>query len=51
MNPNEYFQPYYNTMANVRMQKAEMDQSADQPQADFKKIKLKYDVTVVFALK
>jgi uncharacterized protein len=49
--PNEYFQPYYNTMANVRMQKAEMDQSADQPQADFKKIKLKYDVTVVFALK
>ena len=49
--PNEYFQPYYNTMANARMKVAEMDQSADQPQADFKKIKLKYDVTVVFALK
>jgi uncharacterized protein len=51
--PNEYFQPYYGTVAN-RMMKAEvaqMDQSADQPQADFKKIKLKYDVTVVFALK
>jgi hypothetical protein len=28
-----------------------MDQAADQPQADFKKMKLKYDVTVVFALK
>jgi hypothetical protein len=27
------------------------DQSADQPQADFKKMKLRYDVTVVFALK
>lgn len=49
--PNEYFQPYYNTMANVRMQKVEMDQAATEPQADFKKIKLKYDVTVVFALK
>ena len=51
--PNEYFQPYYNTMANVRMKSMEMDQMAtnDQPQADFKKIKLKYDVTVVFALR
>lgn len=50
--PNEYFQPYYNTMANVRMQKVEMDQVAsNEPQADFKKMKLKYDVTVVFALK
>ena len=51
--PNEYYQPYYGTVAN-RMMKAEaaqMDQAADQPQADFKKIKLKYDVTVVFALK
>jgi uncharacterized protein YggE len=51
--PNEYFQPYYG-MASNRMMKAEaaqMDQSADQPQADFKKMKLKYDVTVVFALK
>jgi uncharacterized protein len=50
--PNEYFQPYYAPMANVRMQKIEMDQvAADQPQADFRKMKLKYDVTVVFALK
>ncbi len=50
--PNEYYQPYYNTMANQRMMKAEMDQSApDQPQADFKKIKIKFDVNVVFALK
>lgn len=49
--PNEYYQPYYNTMSNVRM-KAEMgDVAADQPQADFKKIRLKYDVNVVFALK
>ena len=51
--PNEYFQPYYGNVAN-RMMKAEvaqMDQSADQPQADFKKMKLKYDVTVVFSLK
>jgi uncharacterized protein len=51
--PNEYFQPYYGLASN-RMMKAEavqMDQSAGQPQADFKKMKLKYDVTVVFALK
>jgi uncharacterized protein len=51
--PNEYFQPYYGLASN-RMVKAEavqMDQSAGQPQADFKKMKLKYDVTVVFALK
>lgn len=51
--PTEYYQPYYNTMANTRMKApVAMDQSAaDQPQADFKKIKFKYDVTVVFALK
>lgn len=50
--PNEYYQPYYNTMAMARMKTAEMDQSVNnQQQADFKKIKLKYDVTVVFALK
>jgi uncharacterized protein len=51
--PNEYFQPYYGNVANrmVKAEVAQMDQSADQPQADFKKMKLKYDVTVVFALK
>jgi uncharacterized protein YggE len=51
--PNEYYQPYYGDMASNRMMKAEMTQQSapDQPQADFKKIKLKYDVNVVFALK
>ncbi len=51
--PNEYYQPYYGNMASNRMMKAEMDQQGapDQPQADFKKIKIKYDVNVVFALK
>jgi uncharacterized protein len=51
--PNEYYQPYYNRVANTMMkvQSVEMDQAADQPQADFKKMKLRYDVTVVFALK
>jgi uncharacterized protein len=48
--PNEYYQPYMNTMSNVRM-KAEAGQGADMPQADFKKIKMKFDVNVVFALK
>lgn len=48
--PNEYFQPYYN-LANARMKAAETDQAASEPQADFKKMKLKYDVSVVFALK
>lgn len=48
--PNEYYpQPYYN--ANVRMMKAESaDAATDQPQADFKKMKIKYEVTVTFAL-
>jgi uncharacterized protein YggE len=51
--PNEYFQPYYNLASNrmMKAQAVQMDQAADQPQADFKKMKLKYDVTVVFALK
>ena len=52
--PGEYYQPYYNDMASNRMMKAEMAQSApaaDQPQADFKKMKLRYDVSVVFELK
>ncbi len=52
--PNEYMpQPYYNAMAsNVRMMKAEAPDAAPaEPQADFKKIKIKYEVTVVFALK
>lgn len=53
--PNEYYQPYYgNMVANQRMMKTEMaqaDGAADQAQADFKKMKMRYDVTVVFELK
>lgn len=52
--PGEYYQPYYGNMASNRMMKAEAVQdagAADQPQADFKKMKLRYDVTVVFELK
>jgi uncharacterized protein YggE len=53
--PGEYFQPYYGNVASNRMMKAEMAQdasgAADQPQADFKKMKLRYDVSVVFELK
>ena len=50
--PIEYFQPYHNTIANVRMKGEVMNQSApEEVQADFKKIKLKFDVSVVFALK
>lgn len=52
--PNEFYQPYYNVYANraVAMKNAVADQeSAPEQQADFKKIKIKYDVTVVFALK
>ena len=49
--PNEFYQPYYNMRSNVMM-KSEMDQDVnEQPQADFKKMKLRYEVTVVFALK
>jgi len=51
--PMEYYQPYVSFgYASKRVMSAQVDQSAnDQPQADFKKMKLKYDVTVVFALK
>jgi len=51
--PGEYYQPYYGDVASNRMVKAEaMNQSApDQPQADFKKMKMRYDVNVVFELK
>lgn len=53
--PNEYYQPYYaNAMSNrVMAMKSvnDQEQAPDQPQADFKKIKIKYDVSVVFALK
>ena len=52
--PNEFYQPYYaNAMSNRMMKtmEAQTDAAPDQPQADFKKIKIKYDVSVVFALK
>lgn len=52
--PGEYYQPYYGDMASNRMMKAEMTQQTsapDQPQADFKKMKMRYDVNVVFELK
>ena len=51
--PGEYYQPYYGDMASNRMMKAEAvsQSAADQPQADFKKMKIRYDVNVVFELK
>lgn len=50
--PNEFYQPYYANMRSNMLMKTEamQDQSAE-PQADFKKIKIRYDVNVVFALK
>ena len=53
--PVEYFIPYYNQrVSNVMMRNgAEVAQDAGAPaaNADFTKLKLKYDVTVTFALK
>lgn len=53
--PVEYYIPYYNQrVSNVMMRAgAEMaqDAAAAAPNADFTKLKLKYDVTVTFALK
>ena len=53
--PIEYYQPYYNTMrSNVMMKEQAMAgdmASADGNPIDFRKMKMKYDVTVVFALK
>jgi uncharacterized protein len=53
--PTEYYQPYYNTMrSNVMMKQEAMAADmagADGAPVDFRKMKLKYDVMVVFALK
>lgn len=53
--PMEYYQPYYNMMrSNVMMKEQAMNQDmaeADGNPVDFRKMKLKYDVTVVFSLK
>lgn len=48
--PHEFYQPYY---GNMRAMEMKMDDGGQQgePQADFKKMKMRYDVTVVFALK
>ncbi len=49
--PVEYMpQPYYNLRASNMVMK-ETGAAEDVPNADFTKIKLKYDVTVVFAIK
>jgi hypothetical protein len=51
----EYYQPYYNVMrSNVMMKEQAMNQdmvSANDNPVDFRKMKLRYDVTVVFAVK
>lgn len=52
--PNEFYQPYYKDMMSntaMRAQATASESVVDQPQADFKKIKIRYDVNVVFALK
>jgi hypothetical protein len=53
--PGEYYQPYYGDMASNRMMKTEVAQSVtaapEQAQADFKKMKMRYEVTVVFELR
>jgi uncharacterized protein YggE len=53
--PTEYYQPYYNTMrSNVMMKQEAMAgdvAAADGNPVDFRKMKLRYDVTVVFAVK
>src|SRR5215216_1261120 len=52
--PTEYYQPYYNVMrSNVMMKEQAMTgdmAAADGNPVDFRKMKLKYDVTVVFAV-
>lgn len=51
--PQEYYQPQYARMAMSMKARTEVSDAADDttPQADFKKLKLRYDVTVTFALK
>jgi len=51
--PQEYYQPYINMRAsNLAMKSMAAESNDETPaQADFKKIKLRYDVTVTFALK
>jgi uncharacterized protein YggE len=49
--PNESYIPMYNMRASNTMMKAAGDTEGEQAQVDFQKIKFKYEVTVVFALK
>ena len=51
--PIEYYVPYYNNrlVSNTRMRQDAAEMAAEVAPTDFKKIKLRYDVTVVFALK
>lgn len=51
--PHEYYVPYYNTRnSNAKMREGmATDMAAASEPVDFRKIKLRYDVTVVFALK
>jgi uncharacterized protein YggE len=53
--PTEYYQPYYNVMrSNVMMKEQAMAgdlSAADGNAVDFRKMKLRYDVTVVFSVK
>ncbi|MFN2437735.1 MAG: SIMPL domain-containing protein [Chitinophagaceae bacterium] len=52
--PIEYYNPYYNMnrrTSNTMMKQDAAEMAADLAPTDFKKIKLRYDVTVVFALK
>ncbi|HVG16650.1 MAG TPA: SIMPL domain-containing protein [Chitinophagaceae bacterium] len=50
--PTEYYTPYYPpVMSNRMMKEAASDAGAEANPVDFMKIKLKFDVTVVFALK
>lgn len=52
--PVEYYTPYYNMnrrTSNTMMKQEVADMAPDMAPTDFKKIKLKYDVTVAFALK
>ncbi|HEX2607280.1 MAG TPA: hypothetical protein VHK91_07875, partial [Flavisolibacter sp.] len=50
--PTEYFTPMiYNMKANAMLRNEAQTADAEETMVDFKKIKLKYDVTVTFALK
>jgi uncharacterized protein len=53
--PGEYYHPYYGAVGAVSAppppQEARLQsRSADAPQADFRKLKMKYEVTAVFSL-